>query len=89
VLHVDVNESGQAIVGNVESWGRVRFPRELCIRRRHNAERGHFRGSSCQSSAMPNGRCGIHGEPSPGHRKGSIAAPEFVGLSAIEGLTQS
>ena len=36
--------------------------------RRFGAAPGHGEGQSCQSPAMPNGRCRIHGGRSPGAR---------------------
>ena len=70
VEHVTVNEGGQAIVGPVATGGRggmttagirltprTRPPR--CGARTR-------RGTPCRSPAMANGRCRMHGGPSPG-----------------------
>jgi hypothetical protein len=77
VEHVHVHEGGQAIVGNVESRGegshrkRRNNPMHLPM---HQAPRCRARtrhGSPCRSPAMKNGRCRMHGGPSPGAPKGN------------------
>ena len=79
VEHVHVHAGGQAVVGMVESPGggdhrnqrinpmQSKLPMHLsprCGARTRN-------GSECQSPAMPNGRCRMHGGKSPGAPKGN------------------
>ena len=79
VEHVHVHEGGQAIVGNVEAGGWVRIEikgttpckANYPCTRRHDAERGRDAGAECQSPAMKNGRCRMHGGTSPGAPKGN------------------
>ena len=77
VEHVHVHEGGQAIVGNVESRGVGSHRNQrnnLMHLDMHQAPRCRARtrrGSPCQSPAMPNGRCRMHGGTSPGAPKGN------------------
>jgi hypothetical protein len=75
IEHVHVYAGGQAIVGNVAPGGSakiVRFnPMQLPM---HKAPRCGAKTRSakpCQSPAMVNGRCRMHGGPSPGAPKGN------------------
>jgi hypothetical protein len=77
VEHVHVHEGGQAIVGNVESRGegsrrkeRIN-PMHLHMHQAHRCLALTRHGSPCQSPAMPNGRCRMHGGKSPGAPKGN------------------
>ena len=45
------------------------------------------RGSACQSPAMPNGRCRMHGGPSPGAPKGNKNAFKH-GLYTAEAIAR-
>jgi hypothetical protein len=77
VEHVHVHPGGQAVVGTVETPGggdranqrinpmQSKLPMHLS--RRCGAR--SRRGSQCQSPAMPNGRCRMHGGKSPGAPK--------------------
>ena len=77
VEHVHVYEGGQAIVGNVEQAGggpsnsevqpHAQIPMQLSPRCGAKTRSG----KPCQSPAMPNGRCRMHGGPSPGAPKGN------------------
>jgi hypothetical protein len=67
VEHVHVHEGGQAIVGNVAGGG-VRTKSE---NHPHALGYGTRSGKPCQSPAMANGRCRMHGGPSPGAPKGN------------------
>ena len=78
VEHVHVYEGGQAIVGNVEQrrGGGRKFQRfnpmpafPLQLSPRCGAKTRS--GKPCQQAAMPNGRCRMHGGPSPGAPKGN------------------
>jgi hypothetical protein len=77
VEHVHVHEGGQAIVGNVTPGGgtavksddqphakQLTYAARRCLARTR-------RGTPCQSLAMKNGRCRMHGGPSPGAPKGN------------------
>ena len=77
VEHVHVYEGGQAIVGNVESRGEGSHrnqrnnPMHLDMHRALRCRARTRRGSLCQSPAMKNGRCRMHGGKSPGAPKGN------------------
>jgi hypothetical protein len=77
VEHVHVHEGGQAIVGNVESRGdgshrkRRNNPKHLPMHQAPRCRARTRRDSPCQSPAMKNGRCRMHGGPSPGAPKGN------------------
>jgi hypothetical protein len=77
VEHVHVHEGGQAIVGNVESRGEGSHRKQRInpmLLHMHQAPRCRARtrrGSPCQSPAMKNGRCRMHGGLSPGAPKGN------------------
>ena len=74
VEHVHVHAGGQAVVGMVETPGegdarnqrinpmQSRLPMHLSLRCGAKTRSG----SQCRSPAMPNGRCRMHGGPSPG-----------------------
>jgi hypothetical protein len=66
VEHVHVHAGGQAVVGMVETMHR-KLPMHLS--RRCGARTRS--GNRCQSPAMPNGRCRMHGGKSPGAPKGN------------------
>ena len=88
VEHVHVHEGGQAIVGNVESRGEGsrrnerNNPMQLHMHRAPRCRARTRRGSPCQSPAMPNGRCRMHGGPSPGAPKGNRNAWKHGNYSA-------
>ena len=78
VEHVHVYEGGQAIVGNVESPGgegshrnQRNNPMHLDMHQAPRCRARTRRGSLCQSPAMKNGRCRMHGGMSPGAPKGN------------------
>ena len=77
VEHVHVHEGAQAIVGNVESRGEGSHrnqrnnPMHLPMHRAPRCRARTRRGSLCQSPAMPNGRCRMHGGTSPGAPMGN------------------
>ena len=79
VEHVHVHEGGQAIVGNVETQGVGCYPsRRINLMQSKSAmhqsprcQARTRRGTECQSPAMPNGRCRMHGGRSPGAPKGN------------------
>ena len=77
VEHVHVHEGGQAIVGNVDSRGdgshrkRRNNPVHLPMHQAPRCRARTRRDSPCQSPAMKNGRCRMHGGPSPGAAKGN------------------
>ncbi len=77
VEHVHVHEGGQAIVGNVETpgGGFVRKSKEqphaLGYAPGQRCRARTRRGNPCQSPAMKNGRCRMHGGMSPGAPKGN------------------
>ena len=79
VEHVHVHEGGKAIVGNVETQGGglLRDQRDYPVQNKllmHQSPRCRARtrrGTECQSPAMPNGRCRMHGGTSPGAPKGN------------------
>jgi hypothetical protein len=67
----NVHEGGQAIVGNVEAGEGSRRnmrnnPMHLPMHQAPRCLARTRRGSACQSPAMKNGRCRMHGGPSPG-----------------------
>jgi hypothetical protein len=68
-------KAGQAIVGNVEGGGmRTKSENQPHALGMHRAQRCGAKtrcGKPCQSPAMPNGRCRMHGGPSPGAPKGN------------------
>ena len=77
VEHVHVHSGGQAIVGTVESRGEGQHrkernnPMQLPMHESPRCLARTRRGSPCQSPAMSNGRCRMHGGPSPGAPKGN------------------
>jgi hypothetical protein len=77
IEHVHVYEGGQAIVGNVESRGEGSHrnqrnnPMHLDMHRPLRCRARTRRGSLCQSPAMKNGRCRMHGGMSPGAPRGN------------------
>src|SRR5262249_51638977 len=78
VEHVHVHAGGQAVVGNVESRRgegshrkRRNNPMHLPMHQAPRCRARTRRGSPCQSPAMKNGRCRMHGGPSPGAPKGN------------------
>jgi hypothetical protein len=77
VEHVTVQASGQAIVGHVETPGegidrnRRNNPMQLSLHRASKCRARTRSGHPCQTSAMPNGRCQMHGGMSPGAPKGN------------------
>jgi hypothetical protein len=79
VEHVHVHEGGQAIVGNVEHPGGRSTARskdqpdakQIAMHLSPRCGARTRRGGRCQSPAMPNGRCRMHGGPSPGAPKGN------------------
>ena len=83
VEHVHVHEGGQAIVGNVESRGEGSHrkqrnnPMHLPMHQAPRCRARTRRGSPCQSPAMKNGRCRMHGGPSPGAPKGNRNALKY------------
>src|ERR1700704_5669582 len=66
---------GQAIVGQVTPGGLAKImrynPMLLHMRQAPRCGAKTRRGTPCQSPAMPNGRCRMHGGPSPGAPKGN------------------
>jgi len=77
VEHVHVHAGGQAVVGVVEGNGggeRQHQRINLMHLHMHRAKRCGARtrtGKPCRSPAMSNGRCRMHGGPSPGAPKGN------------------
>jgi hypothetical protein len=75
VEHVHVHSGGQAIVGQVTPGGSTKIMGlNLMLLDIQNAPRCGAKtrsGKPCQSPAMPNGRCRMHGGPSPGAPKGN------------------
>jgi hypothetical protein len=76
VEYVHVYEGGQAIVGQVTPGGsgkNVEAQHPCCwiCRKPRDAVREPEAESPCQSPGMPNGRCRMHGGPSPGAPKGN------------------
>jgi hypothetical protein len=78
VEHVHVHSGGQAVVGTVEAPGggdrtksedpmQSKLPMHLSLRCGAKTRKGN----ACQSPAMPNGRCRMHGGMSPGAPKGN------------------
>ena len=88
VEHVHVHEGGQAIVGNVQSPGGGFAPKSkdqphaLAYAQGPRCGARTRRGSPCQSPAMPNGRCRMHGGTSPGAPKGNRNALKHGRYSA-------
>lgn len=85
-----VHNGGQATVGNVQGGGCSRNRRNNpMLLDMHRAKRCGARtrgGKPCQSPGMANGRCRMHGGPSPGAPKGNQNAlkhgrytPEAIG----------
>ena len=80
VEHVHVHEGGQAIVGNVEApeegahRNQRNNPMLLDMHRAPRCRARTRRGTECQSPAMKNGRCRMHGGKSPGPPKGNKTA---------------
>jgi len=77
VEHVHVNSGGQAIVGTVErptpaNSSKSENQQDARQITQHLPRCGARtrRGSPCQSPAMPNGRCRMHGGKSPGGTEG-------------------
>ena len=71
VEHVHVYEGGQAVVGNVNPGGGGKKQEGNPMQKlpMHQAPRclaKTRRATLCQSPAMPNGRCRLHGGKSPG-----------------------
>jgi hypothetical protein len=78
VEHVHVHEGGQAIVGNVTPGGGTAVKSDdqptqsnLPMHQARRCLARTRRGSPCQSPAMKNGRCRMHGGPSTGAPKGN------------------
>ena len=77
VEHVHVHEGGQAIVGNVASRGEGSHRNQrnnsmhLHMHQASRCQARTRRGTLCQSPAMRNGRCRMHGGTSPGAPKGN------------------
>jgi hypothetical protein len=80
VEHVHVHAGGQAVVGTIQTPRGVGITRNQRINPMqtklpmHLSRRCGARtrsGSRCQSPAMPNGRCRMHGGLSPGAPKGN------------------
>ena len=78
VEHVHVHQGGQAIVGNVEAGaGAVGKSEDQPHAKQITHASGAAlpartrKGTECQSPAMPNGRCRMHGGKSPGAPKGN------------------
>jgi hypothetical protein len=78
VEHVHVHGGGQAIVGNVTPGGGTPVKSDdqpmqsnLPMHQARRCLAQTRRGSPCQSPAMKNGRCRMHGGPSPGAPKGN------------------
>ena len=95
VEHVHVNAGGQAVVGTVEHRG-AGFNRNQRINPMqsnlpmHLSSRCGARtrsGSPCRSPAMPNGRCRMHGGPSPGAPRGNKNAYKH-GLYSAEAIAR-
>lgn len=85
VEHVHVHEGGQAIVGNVEGGCGPNWRIDPMQLHMHRAKRCGARtrsGKPCQSPAMANGRCRMHGGPSPGAPKGNRHAYKHGRYSA-------
>jgi hypothetical protein len=91
VEHVHVHEGGQAVVGVVETppGEGVRKNKRNNLRQSklpmHLSPRCGVRtrkGVPCQSPAMPNGRCRMHGGKSPGAPKGNRNARKHGHYSA-------
>jgi hypothetical protein len=74
VEHVHVHEGGQAIVGcrgDGSHRKRRNNPVHLPTHQAPRCRARTRRDSPCQSLAMKNGRCRMHGRPSPGAPKGN------------------
>jgi hypothetical protein len=104
VEHVHVHEGGQAIVGNVQNPGeglhqnqRINPMHNLPMHRAPRCLARTRRRSPCQSPAMPNGRCRMHGGASPGPPKGNknafkhgrYSTEAIVFRRAVSALTRS
>jgi hypothetical protein len=95
VEHVHVHAGGQAVVGLVETpGGRDQGKSEDQAHAKqiamHLSSRCGARtrsGRPCQSPAMPNGRCRMHGGPSPGAPKGNKNAYKH-GLYSAEAIAR-
>jgi hypothetical protein len=90
VEHVHVHSGGQAVVGMVGAPGGG-APRKLEDQPHASKLPMHLscrcgartrRGNECQSPAMPNGRCRLHGGKSPGAPKGNKNALKHGHYSA-------
>jgi hypothetical protein len=95
VEHVHVHAGGQAVVGMVEHRG-VGFNRNQRINPMQSSLPMHLSsrcgartrsGSACQSPAMPNGRCRMHGGPSTGAPRGNRNAYKH-GLYSAEAIAR-
>ena len=88
VEHVTVNEGGQAVVGAVERpGGGGAMAEKPSIYAMHAAPRCGAktrRGTPCQSPAMANGRCRMHGGKLPGAPRGNRYAWKHGYYSAAE-----
>ena len=87
VEHVHVHAGGQAVVGVAATGGGVkRFrrnnPMYLDMRQAKRCAARTRAGKPCQSPAMPNGRCRMHGGLSPGAPKGNQNAYKHGRYSA-------
>jgi hypothetical protein len=78
VEHVHVYQGGQAVVGVLtpggrgdKDWRNSPMQRKLRMRLSQRCGARTRRGSPCQSPAMKNGRCRMHGGPSTGAPKGN------------------
>jgi hypothetical protein len=79
VEHVHVHSGRQAIVGNVSRPGggdqakqeEQAHAKQMAMHRSRRCGARTRSGKPCQSPAMPNGRCRMHGGPSPGAPKGN------------------
>jgi hypothetical protein len=79
VEHVHVHSGGQAVVGVVQTPGggdHTKLEDQPHAKQIAHARQPEMRartrsGSRCQSPAMPNGRCRVHGGRSPGAPKGN------------------
>jgi hypothetical protein len=95
VEHVHVHAGGQAVVGTVEHRG-VGINRNQRINPMQSNLPMHLSsrcgaktrsGSACQSPAMPNGRCRMHGGPSTGAPRGNRNAYKH-GLYSAEAIAR-
>ena len=88
VEHVHVYQGGQAIVGQVTPGGGMakieRFnPMQLPMHKTPRCGAKTRMRTPCQSPAMANGRCRMHGGPSPGAPKGNQNAYKHGRYSAL------